>query len=285
MKNQKRKIEILVLSDIHLGSYGCHAKELLHYLRSVNPKTVVLNGDIIDIWQFSKRYWPKSHMRVAQHIMKWAGKGKKVYYITGNHDEMLRKFAGLRMGSLCIKNKLELDLKNGQKAWFFHGDVFDVTMEHSKWLAKLGAIGYDSLILVNRFMNFISEKILKKGKLSLSKRIKNSVKSAVKFISNFEQTCADMGIGNNYDYVVCGHIHQPEIRRISNNEGSIVYLNSGDWIESLTALEYNDGQWELYRFVEDGLIDMILNQEEEENDMSNAQLFNKLVKEFKLMKQ
>jgi len=107
----------------------------------------------------------------------------------------------------------------------------------------------------------------------------------MKFISNFEQACADIGIGNHYDYVVCGHIHQPEIRRISNDEGSIVYLNSGDWIENLTALEYNNGQWELYRFAPDGLLDMILNKEDDENEMSNAELFNKLVKEFKLMKQ
>ena len=247
-KSSKKKLDILVLSDIHLGTYGCHAKELLHYLKSVKPKTVILNGDIIDIWQFSKRYWPKSHMKVIKHLMDWVSKGVKVYYITGNHDEMLRKFVGFKMGSLRIVNKVILDLHDGKKAWFFHGDVFDVTMQHSKWLAKLGAIGYDSLILINRVANFISEKIFNKGKLSLSKKIKNSVKSAVKFINQFEQTAADIGISNKYDYVVCGHIHQPEIRNIQNDEGSIVYLNSGDWIENLSALEYVNNEWKIFQF-------------------------------------
>lgn len=284
-KGKKRKIELLVLSDIHLGTYGCHAKELLHYLRSINPKIVVLNGDIIDIWQFSKRYWPKSHMKVVKQLMHWITKGKKTYYITGNHDEMLRRFAGLKMGSFNIVNKLVLDLNDQKKAWFFHGDVFDVTMEHSKWLAKLGAIGYDILILLNRMVNFIYEKIFRKGKISLSKRIKNSVKSAVKFINNFEQTCADIGISNKYDYVICGHIHQPEIREISNAQGTITYLNSADWIENLSALEYNDGEWKIFRFGEEGQISMILNKPEEEDDPTSNELFTSLLHEFRMMKQ
>lgn len=282
-KQEKRKIDLLVLSDVHLGTYGCNAKELLHYLKSIDPKTVVLNGDIIDIWQFSKRYWPKSHMKVVKQLMDWITRGKKTYYITGNHDEMLRRFAGFHMGPFSIVNKLVLKLDDGKKAWIFHGDVFDVIMEHSKWLAKLGAIGYDALILLNRLVNFISEKIFRRGRISLSKRIKNGVKSAIKFIHNFEQTSADIGISNHYDYVVCGHIHQPEMRRISNATGSIMYLNSGDWIENLTALEYNRGEWSIYRFSESGLIDMILDTDEED-DLSNNELFSNLLKEFKMMK-
>jgi UDP-2,3-diacylglucosamine pyrophosphatase LpxH len=287
MKNKKRKIEILVLSDVHLGTYGCHARELLRYLKSINPKTIVLNGDIIDIWQFSKRYWPKSHMKVVKQLMHWISKGKKTYYITGNHDEMLRRFAGLKMGSFTIVNKLVLELSDTRKAWIFHGDIFDVTMQHSKWLAKLGAIGYDTLILLNRFVNFISEKIFRRGKLSLSKRIKNSVKSAVKFINNFEQTSADIGISNKYDFVVCGHIHQPEIRQITNSEGSIIYLNSGDWIENLSALEYNDGNWTIYRYNEELFGDSIQNkiEEEVESDLTTNQLFANLLSEFQMMKQ
>ena len=284
LKGKKRKVDLLVISDIHLGTYGCHAKELLHYLRSINPKTIVLNGDIIDIWQFTKRYWPKSHMKVVKHIMNWVSKGKKTYYITGNHDEMLRKFAGFKMGSFNIVNKLVLELDNNKKAWIFHGDVFDVTMEHSKWLAKLGAIGYDTLILINGAVNIISEKIFRKGKLSLSKKIKNSVKSAVKFINNFEKISADIGISNKYDYVVCGHIHQPEIKDISNEHGSIKYLNSGDWIENLTSLEYTNGEWTIYRFAEHGFVDMVLNTAEEETDLSNHQLFDNLLNEFRMMK-
>ena len=282
-ETKKRKVDILVLSDVHLGTYGCHAKELLLYLKTIKPKTVVLNGDIIDIWQFSKRYWPKSHMKVVKQLMTWLSKGVKIYYITGNHDEMLRKFAGFKMGSLRIVNKLVLDLDEQNKAWFFHGDVFDVTMQHSKWLAKLGAVGYDLLILINRIANFISERIFKRGKLSLSKKIKNGVKTAVKFINNFEQTAADIGISNGYQYVVCGHIHQPEMRAISNTHGSILYLNSGDWIENLTALEYNDGNWRIYRFDEVEMLDMSVNDHEEE--YNNNQLFENLVEEFNLMKQ
>jgi len=276
-------VDILVLSDVHLGTYGCHAKELLLYLKTIKPKTVVLNGDIIDIWQFSKRYWPKSHMKVVKQLLTWLSKGVKIYYITGNHDEMLRKFAGFKMGSLRIVNKLVLDLDEQNKAWFFHGDVFDVTMQHSKWLAKLGAVGYDLLILINRIANFISERIFKRGKLSLSKKIKNGVKTAVKFINNFEQTAADIGISNGYQYVVCGHIHQPEMRSIHTTHGSIEYLNSGDWIENLTALEYNDGNWRIYRFDEVEMLDMSVNDQEEE--YNNNQLFENLVEEFNLMKQ
>ena len=281
-KVPKRKVDILVLSDIHLGTYGCHAKELLHYLKSVKPKTVVLNGDIIDIWQFSKRYWPKSHMKVVKHLMGWMSKGIKIYYIPGNHDEMLRKFAGWKLGSLRIVNKVVLELENEEKAWFFHGDVFDVTMQHSKWLAKLGAVGYDTLILINRFVNFVSEKIFHRGKISLSKKIKNSVKSAVNFINSFENTAADIAISNQYQYVVCGHIHHPEMREIKNEQGSIMYLNSGDWIENLTSLEYQDGAWKIYRFDPTENTDSMSH---EEDDLNDNQIFDNLLEEFNLMKQ
>jgi UDP-2,3-diacylglucosamine pyrophosphatase LpxH len=284
-KNKKRKVDLVVISDVHLGTYGCRAKELLQYLKSINPKTIVLNGDIIDIWQFSKRYWPKSHMKVVKQLMHWVSKGKKTYYVTGNHDEMLRRFTGLKMGSFSIVNKLVLELEDNKKAWIFHGDVFDVTMEHSKWLAKLGAIGYDTLIIINSIVNFISEKIFRKGKISLSKKIKNSVKSAVKFINNFEQVSADIGISNKYDYVVCGHIHQPEMREITNDEGAIMYLNSGDWIENCTSLEYHNGEWRIYKFGEDELIDLILNTEEEQDeDLTNSQLFNNMLSEFRMIR-
>ena len=248
VKAKKRKIDILVISDVHLGTYGCHAKELLKYLKSVKPKMVILNGDIIDIWQFSKRYWPKSHMKVINKLVKWVSKGVKVYYITGNHDEMLRKFAGFKMGSLIIDNKLLLEL-NGKKTWIFHGDVFDVTMKHSKWLAKLGSQGYDLLIHINTFCNWVSVK-MGREKISLSKTIKNSVKSAVKFLNDFETTTADIAINNGYDYVLCGHIHHPEMKTIKTEKGQVEYLNSGDWIENLTALEYVNNEWTLFHYDE-----------------------------------
>lgn len=278
--NLKRSIDLVVLSDIHLGTRGCHAKELLKYMKSIDPQKVILNGDIVDIWQFKKSYFPKAHMQVIKQIANWATKGVKVYYVTGNHDEMLRKFVGFEMGSLKIVNKVVLKL-NGKKAWFFHGDVFDVTMQHSKWLAKLGANGYDLLILINRLVNHISMK-LGKGKISLSKRIKNSVKGAVKFINDFETVAADIAISNNYDFVVCGHIHQPVMRLIKNEEGEVLYLNSGDWIENLTALEFNNKTWSIYKYDDAHYTDdhFEITPDQEYN---NKELFAKLVAEFKLM--
>jgi UDP-2,3-diacylglucosamine pyrophosphatase LpxH len=143
-----------------------------------------------------------------------------------------------------LANKLVLEL-DGKKAWFFHGDVFDVTMKHSKWLAKLGAKGYDTLIVINSIVNYISKK-LGKGKISLSQKIKNGVKGAVSFISDFEETAISIAKERNYEYVICGHIHQPIIKKTDN----VTYLNSGDWVENLTALEWNNGKWDLYKFNE-----------------------------------
>lgn len=242
---KKRSVELVVLSDIHLGTYGCHAKEVLAYLSSIKPKTLILNGDIIDIWQFRKSYFPKSHLKVVKKLIDFASKGTKVYYITGNHDEMLRKFSNTSMGNFSIVDKVVLEL-DGKKAWFFHGDVFDSSVHHAKWIAKLGGIGYDYLILLNRFVNWVLTRMGKEP-YSLSKKIKSSVKKAVKFISDFETTAADLAIENHYDYVICGHIHEPIITTKENKKGSVTYLNSGDWIENLTALEYHRKRWKLYR--------------------------------------
>lgn len=258
----KRKVKVAVISDVHLGTYGCRAKELNAYLKSIDPEILVLNGDIIDIWQFSKRYWPESHMKIVQRIFKFLANGTKVYYLTGNHDELLRKFTDFKMGELEILDKLVLNL-DGKKAWIFHGDVFDVTMKSAKWLAKLGAIGYDTLIMINGVVNWFSEKILRRGKVSLSKKVKNSVKSAIKFIDDFEQTAIDIAIENGYDYVLCGHIHQPAFREINTEKGNVVYLNSGDWIENLTALEYADGKWTIYQHPEHTIEETV--EEEELN--------------------
>lgn len=271
-----RKIDVLVLSDIHLGTYGCQAEELLSYLKSINPNKIILNGDIIDMWQFSKRYWPQSHNEVLKHFMNWIHQGKEIHYLTGNHDEMLRKFVGMKFNNFHLSNKLILDLPDNKKAWIFHGDVFDVTMKHSKWLAKLGGKGYDLLIMLNSVINFFSVK-MGKGKISLSKKIKNSVKSAVKFINNFEQTAADIAIDQGYDYVICGHIHQPELRKIKNNHGSVYYLNSGDWIENLTSLEYNNGDWKIYCFENSGK-DSIISKNSYEK-ISTKTLFKNLLVE------
>jgi len=258
----KRNIKVAVISDVHLGTYGCHAKAVNRYLKSINPEILILNGDIVDIWQFSKRYWPDSHMKVVQRIFKMMANGTKVYYLTGNHDEMLRKFTDFRLGKLELLDKLVLDL-DGKKAWIFHGDVFDISMKHSKWLAKLGAVGYDTLIVLNSMVNWVSQK-LGRGKVSFSKRIKNGVKQAIKFIDDFEETATSIAIENGYDYVLCGHIHQPAMRSVKTEKGETLYLNSGDWVENLTALEYNDKKWSLYHY-KDEFGDEDLYEEDELN--------------------
>lgn len=244
----KRPVDLVVISDVHLGTYGCHAIELNRYLKSIRPRILILNGDIMDMWQFKKYYWPDSHMKVLKTITTLLSKGTVVYYLTGNHDEKLRKFSDFKVGNFHLRDKLLIEL-NGQTAWFFHGDVFDVTMRYSKTIAKLGGIGYDLLILLNRMVNFVSCK-LGRGKMSFSKSIKDGVKTAVKFIDDFENTATDLAIDNGYEYVVCGHIHRPVIKRSVNGKGSVTYLNSGDWVENLTSLEYHNGEWVLYRYDE-----------------------------------
>lgn len=248
---KKRKIDLVVISDVHLGTYGCHANELLSYLNSIDPKKVILNGDIIDIWQFRKRYFPKAHLKVIKKLIDFSTKGVEVVYITGNHDESLRRFSDTTLGNFSLVDKLVLEL-NGKKAWFFHGDVFDASIQNAKWIAKLGGWGYDMLILLNRCINWVLLK-LGREKYSLSKRIKNSVKKAVKYINDFEKVAADLAIDNGYEYVVCGHIHQPQMEKKTSKKGSCVYLNSGDWIENLTALEYHRNRWKLYKHTEDRL--------------------------------
>jgi UDP-2,3-diacylglucosamine pyrophosphatase LpxH len=245
----KRPVDLVVISDIHLGTYGCHAAEVNRYLKSIRPGILVLNGDILDMWQFRKYYWPATHMMVLKTIAGLLTRGTVVYYLTGNHDENLRKFSDFKLGNFHLRDKLLIKL-NGQTAWFFHGDVFDVTMRYSKIVAKLGSSGYNLLILVNRMVNFISCR-LGKGKMSFSKSIKDGVKSAVKYISDFEDTATGLAISNGYDYVVCGHIHRPVIKSCVNESGSVTYLNSGDWVENLTALEYHHGEWSLYRYEND----------------------------------
>ncbi|WP_257666122.1 UDP-2,3-diacylglucosamine diphosphatase [Parapedobacter tibetensis] len=266
----KRDVDLVVISDVHLGTYGCHAKELLHYLKSIKPKKIILNGDIIDVWQFSKRYWPESHMKVVRKILKFVTDGVPVTYLTGNHDEMLRKFADFQLGSLTLTNKLSIRVGK-KRAWVFHGDIFDVTMQHSKWLARLGAIGYDSLILLNSMVNWILMK-LGREKMSLSKKIKNSIKNAVKFINDFEATAASLAIEKGYHYVICGHIHQPEIKEIKTEKGVVTYLNSGDWVENLSALEFHRGIWQVYRYHAADYSTIDLESEALENDDLSGKL-------------
>jgi UDP-2,3-diacylglucosamine pyrophosphatase LpxH len=281
-KIRKRDVDLVIISDVHLGTYGCRSSELLRYLKTIKPKRLILNGDIIDMWQFSKQYWPKSHMQVVKHITGLLTKKTEVTYLTGNHDEMLRKFAGFKLSKLTIDNKVVLNL-DGKLAWVFHGDVFDVTMKHSRWVAKLGATGYDMLIHINTFMNWVLSKVGRE-KISFSKKVKDSVKSAVKFINDFEKTAAGIAIENGYDYVICGHIHQPEMKKIQTEKGDVMYLNSGDWVENLTALEYNNGKWSIYRYQDDQRAKSIKLQKRLHIKYNNEEIFRDLVSEFLTVK-
>ena len=263
---KKRKLEVAVISDVHLGTYGCQADELIAYLNSIKPKKLVLNGDIIDIWQFSMRYFPSAHHQVLKKIMGMAANGTQVYYITGNHDEMLRKFADLSIGNFSILNKLVLEL-DGKKAWFFHGDIFDVSIRYAKWLARLGSYGYGFLLLVNRLINWVLA-LFGREKFSLAKRVKQGVKSAVKSVRNFEKTATDLAIESGYDYVVCGHVHQPKKEQYENKNGKCTYLNSGDWVENLTALEYSFKRWKIYRYSEDKLSPFYVDEDLKGMDMN-----------------
>ncbi len=277
-KPRKREVDIVIISDMHLGAIGCHAKELLEYLRSVRPKTLILNGDIIDIWQFRKSFFPKSHLMVIRHLTGMIAKGTRVIYITGNHDELLRKFVNFRMGSFQLVNKLLLDV-DGKKAWIFHGDVFDVIMQYSKWLAKLGSLGYDLLILTNSLVNFFM-RIAGREKISFSKRIKQSVKKAVTYINQFEHTAAGIAISKGYDHVVCGHIHHPEIRVITTDRGTVTYMNPGDWVENLSALEYHDRRWRIYLYREDLFARMYALASSRAEVPDHHSTFEKLLQEF-----
>lgn len=151
-KALKRHLKAVVISDVHLGTYACKANQLTTYLKSINPETLILDGDIIDAWQFSRRYFPAHHMKLVRQVIKMMEDGTRIIYVAGNHDEVLRCFAGISLGSFSMVNKVVLNL-DGQKTWIFHGDVFDGVMHRVKWLAKLGAYGYGILTIVNKLVD------------------------------------------------------------------------------------------------------------------------------------
>jgi UDP-2,3-diacylglucosamine pyrophosphatase LpxH len=244
---EKRSLDVVVLSDVHLGTYGCRARELLNYLRSIQPGMLILNGDIIDGWQFSKHFFPTFHMQVIRELMKFITNGTRVIYITGNHDEMLRKYTDMHMGHFTLTDKLVLEIDQ-QMTWIFHGDVFDNTTQGSaRLIAKLGSNGYGLLILFNRFVNALFS-LAGREKISISKKIMAGVNKAVAKINNLEHIASELAIKKNYDYVICGHIHQPAMKTIESPEGKVIYLNSGDWVEHMTALEYENKTWRLFEY-------------------------------------
>ena len=246
---EKRAVDVAVLSDIHLGTYGCRAKELVAYLKSIMPSILILNGDIIDGWQFSKRYFPNSHMAVIKEILNMMMSGCRVFYITGNHDEILRKYSDFQLSNFLLTDKLVLEI-NHKMTWVFHGDVFDNSTKGSaKILAKMGSNGYAILLLLNRMIN-AGLQLIGRDRISLSKRVMAEVNKAVSKVNDFEQIAAELAIEKNYDYVICGHIHQPQMREIETEKGKVTYLNSGDWVEHLTSLEYCHNAWKIFKYEE-----------------------------------
>ncbi|MGC4250366.1 MAG: UDP-2,3-diacylglucosamine diphosphatase [Sphingobium sp.] len=244
----RRRYRTIWISDIHLGTRGCNAKMLIDFLDSVDSDTMYLVGDIIDGWRLKKRfYWPASHNDVVWRVMKRAKRGTRVVYIPGNHDEMFRQFTGLNFGGVKIRRKAIHDTADGRKLLVLHGDEFDTIMLAHRWLAFVGDAAYTMLMRLNVIVNGVRQR-MGLPYWSLSKMAKHKVKNAVSFISRFEEVVAHEAGARGVDGVVCGHIHNAEMREI----GGIQYYNDGDWVEGCTALvEHFDGRMEILHWADE----------------------------------
>jgi UDP-2,3-diacylglucosamine pyrophosphatase LpxH len=239
-----RELEVAVISDLHLATYASKPKKVLKYLKSILPNILVLNGDIIDSWRFSRNYFPKNQLKVVRQIIKMMEKGVQVYYITGNHDEFLRKFAPTTVGNLKIVNQLVLEL-DGLKTWIFHGDIFDSTIHGKKWLAKFGAALKGFLSMLNRLVNQVLL-FFGKNEVILYKNIKYRLIRDRLNLSATESKILNAALAQGYQTVVCGHTHVPKEKEVTVSEKTVRYLNCGDWVENFTAAEYNHGEWRLF---------------------------------------
>ncbi len=235
------------ISDIHLGTPGCNADMLLEFLKAIQPETLYLVGDIIDGWKLKRGwYWPQRHNDVVRRVLKMAAKGTRVVYIPGNHDEVLRPYAGLSLGGVEIALEAIHTTADGRRLLVCHGDEFDAVVLYHRWLAWAGDIGYELLLKLNVQFNRVRRQF-GLPYWSISAHIKKRVKNAVAFIGRFEQAVADAARLRGLDGVVCGHIHSAEIRDFDG----ITYLNDGDWVESCTALaEHDDGRIEIIDWVQ-----------------------------------
>ena len=275
----KRNIDILVISDLHLGTYGSEADEVLSYLKTIEAKKIVINGDFVDILLFNKKYWPNSHMKVVKYFLDLISQGKEIHYVVGNHDELLRKFLNYKIQNFQIVNQVVLDTDEG-KVWIFHGDVFDFSIQ-TQWITKFAGFVYDYMIMFNSWLN---KKIIKPfgGKrLNFSKAIKAHVKTAVQYFSNFERVAAETAHKNGYKYVVLGHIHTPKIESFDVDGNEIIYMNSGDWLESLSSLEYVDNKWSIYNHTRTEAD--FNNDEESRIEMTTKELYKDMIEEFKIL--
>lgn len=230
------------ISDIHLGTRGCNAEMLVDFLHAIQCDTLYLVGDIIDGWKLRKGwYWPAAHNEVVRRILKMAHRGTRVVYVVGNHDEMLRDYAGMNLGGVEIVNDIVHHCADGRKLLITHGDAFDTVVLYARWLAFLGDQAYSLLLQLNVVLNRV-RRLLKLPYWSLSAYLKKRVKNAVEFVSSFEEAVARAATERGLDGVVCGHIHTAEIRQI----GDVTYYNDGDWVESCTALvEDADGSFRI----------------------------------------
>lgn len=237
-----RAFRTIWISDIHLGTRGCKAEYLIDFLRYHSAETFYLVGDIVDGWRLGKAwYWPQSHNDLVQKLLRLARKGKQLIYIPGNHDELFRDYLGLVFGGIKLQGSALHVTADGKRLLVLHGDEFDAVVLYSKWLAQLGSDIYDFLLYVNHGFNTLRRK-LGFPYWSLSAFIKHKVKNVVAFVERFEQTFVREARKREVDGVVCGHIHKAEIRL----EEGILYCNTGDWVESCTALvEHFDGRLEI----------------------------------------
>ena len=275
----KRNLDILVISDLHLGTYGSEADEVLAYLKTVEAKKIVINGDFVDIMLFNKKFWPNSHMKVVKHILDLISQGKEIHYVVGNHDELLRKFLNYKIKNFKIVNQVVLDTEEG-KVWLFHGDVFDFSIQ-TAWITKLASFLYDYMIMFNSWLNKNVMKPMGRKRLNFSKTIKANVKTAIQYFSNFERVAAETAHKNGYKYVVCGHIHSPKIESFNVNGEEVIYMNSGDWLESLSSLEYVDNKWSIYMHTRSE--DEFKKEEGARIEMTNKELYKDLIAEFKIL--
>jgi len=245
---KRRRFRTIWISDIHLGTRGCNAAMLIDFLDSTDSETIYLVGDIIDGWRMKKRfYWPSTHNDIVWRIMKRAKRGTRVVYIPGNHDEMFRQFSGLAFGGVEIRRKAIHTTADGRKLLVLHGDEFDTIMLAHRWLAHVGDFAYEWLMRLNLVVNAVRSR-LDLPYWSLSKHAKHKVKNAVEFISRFEEVVAHEAGARGVDGVVCGHIHNAEVREIAGVE----YYNDGDWVEGCTALvEHFDGRMEVLHWADE----------------------------------
>jgi UDP-2,3-diacylglucosamine pyrophosphatase LpxH len=237
----------LVISDVHLGTKGSKAKELVKFLKQCSCDRLILNGDIIDGWQL-KKYgtWKRKHTRFFNRILKMIEEYKtEVIYLRGNHDDFLDQVLPFKVGNLTITRDIMIE-SNGKKFYVVHGDIFDSITTNLKWIAKLGDVGYTFLLWINSQYNQYRRK---KGLpyYSLSQVVKSKVKSAVSYIDDFEQQLVEIAKIKDCDGIICGHIHQPALKEING----LVYMNSGDWVESMSALaEDEEGNWSLVYYAD-----------------------------------